>query len=159
MTIRINSKMPTDSFIIGESKSAQFQDYLGKNIVLYFYPKDNTPGCTQESEDFRDNFLCFKKHNTIILGVSRDSIKSHKKFKDKYELPFDLIADTNGDLCSMFGVIKNKSMFGKTYLGIERSTFLIDDSGHLRQEWRKVKVSGHVQEVLKTISDLYATLG
>ncbi len=126
----------------------------GNHVVLYFYPKDSTPGCTQESCDFRDNIAEFKRRNAIVLGVSRDSIKSHENFKTKQSLPFELLADTDEELCALFDVIKMKNMYGKQVRGIERSTFLIDKDGVLRQEWRKVKVAGHVEEVLEALKDL-----
>ena len=123
-------------------------DYKGQKIVIYFYPRDNTPGCTSEGEDFRDNYKKFKKKNTQIFGVSKDTIKSHESFKDKFKFPFDLISDSEEKICKIFDVIKEKSMYGKKYMGIERSTFLIDSKGNLVKEWRKVKVKGHVEEVL-----------
>jgi peroxiredoxin Q/BCP len=126
----------------------------GKNVVLYFYPKDNTPGCTQEGIDFRDQFSEFDKHNTIIIGVSRDSITCHQKFKEKFEFPFELITDTDEVICKEYDVIKMKSMYGKQSLGVERSTFLIDQTGILRKEWRKVKVAGHAEEVLAAVKSL-----
>ncbi len=128
------------------------KDFKGKYLVLYFYPKDNTPGCTNESKDFRDLYSKFQKLNTEIVGVSRDSITSHTKFKEKHDLPFELIADTDSKVCDMFSVIKEKSMFGKTALGLVRSTFVFDPNGKIIKEWRNVKVKGHVDEVLHTIS-------
>lgn len=130
------------------------KDLKGKNVVLYFYPKDSTPGCTMEGQDFRDNKTTFTRHNTIILGVSRDSIKSHENFKSKQEFNFDLLSDEDETLCKIFDVIKMKNMYGKNVMGIERSTFLIDDKSKLRQEWRKVKVDGHVDEVLSAVKAL-----
>ena len=127
---------------------------VGKNIVIYFYPKDNTPGCTKESEDFKDQFEVFNSNNTVIVGVSRDSVKSHEKFICKYNFPFDLIADENETLCQLFDVIKEKNMYGRKYMGIERSTFLIDTNGILINEWRKVKVKGHVEEVLDALENI-----
>jgi thioredoxin-dependent peroxiredoxin len=124
---------------------AQFK---GSQLVLYFYPKDNTPGCTQEAAEFSEQFKHFKKTNTIIIGVSRDSLKSHENFKKKLELPFDLIADPDEHLCLAFEVMKMKNMYGKQVRGIERSTFLIDTDGKLKQEWRAVKVADHVSSVL-----------
>ncbi len=121
----------------------------GKNIVLYFYPKDSTPGCTTESKDFRDLADDFKKTDTLIFGVSKDSVKSHDKFKEKYCLPFPLISDEEGKVIETYGVWKEKSMYGKTFMGIERSTFLIDKEGKLNKIWRKVKVNGHAAEVLE----------
>jgi thioredoxin-dependent peroxiredoxin len=126
----------------------------GKQVVLYFYPKDSTPGCTRESQDFRDHIVAFEKLDTVILGVSRDSLKSHEKFKTVQCLPFELLVDDDETLCQQFGVIKEKNMYGKKVMGIERSTFLIDKKGVLRQEWRKVKVEGHVLEVLDAVKRL-----
>ena len=130
------------------NKNFDLSDYKGQNIVIYFYPRDNTPGCTSEGEDFRDNYKKFKKKNTQIFGVSKDTIKSHEGFKDKFKFPFDLISDSDEKICKIFDVIKEKSMYGKKYMGIERSTFLINEEGKLVKEWRKVKVKGHVEEVL-----------
>lgn len=131
--------------------TVSLSDFKGQYLVLYFYPKDNTPGCTNESKDFRDQYEQFKALNAEIIGVSRDSLNSHQKFIDKLELPFQLIADTEETLCKQFDVIKQKNMFGKIGFGIERSTFLIDPEGKLIAEWRKVKVAGHVDEVLATL--------
>jgi peroxiredoxin Q/BCP len=132
----------------------KFSDYKGQNIVIYFYPKENTPGCTKEGEDFRDYFEDFKKNNTIILGVSRDSVASHDKFTCKYNFPFKLISDEDEKVCKLFDVIKEKNMYGRKYMGIERSTFLINHEGTLVNEWRKVKVKGHVEQVLRALNDL-----
>jgi len=129
-------------------------DYKGQKIVIYFYPKDSTPGCTKEGEDFRDSFENFKKNNTVIIGVSRDSMTSHDKFSNKYNFPFKLISDENEKVCKLFDVIKEKNMYGRKYMGIERSTFLIDDKGVLVNEWRKVKVKGHVEQVLEALNKL-----
>ena len=126
-------------------------DYLGKNIVIYFYPKDNTPGCTTEGEDFRDKYNLFQNKNTVVFGISRDSIKSHENFKEKYDFPFHLISDPDEKICNIFDVIKEKSMYGKKYMGIERSTFIIDTKGKLVKEWRKVKVKGHVLDVINSL--------
>ncbi len=120
----------------------------GQNVVVYFYPRDATPGCTTESQNFRDAAKKFEKANTIILGVSQDSLKSHEKFKDKQSLNFELLSDESGDICRKYGVLKMKKMYGREFEGIERSTFLIDSNGKLQAEWRKVKVPGHVDEVL-----------
>lgn len=135
-------------------QTIRLSDLKGKNVVLYFYPKDNTPGCTTEGQDFRDNIRKFRARNTVVLGVSRDSIKSHEKFKEKQSFPFELLSDEEENLCKQFDVIKEKNMYGKKVMGIERSTFLIDDKGILREEWRKVKVKGHVDEVLDAIKAL-----
>jgi peroxiredoxin Q/BCP len=129
-------------------------DHRGHPVVLYFYPKDNTPGCTTEGEQFRDLYEQFTKAGAVIVGVSRDSLKSHENFKTKMAFPFDLIADTDEKLCAQFDVIKMKNMYGKQVRGIERSTFLIDGSGALAQEWRKVKVPGHAQAVLDAVGAL-----
>jgi peroxiredoxin Q/BCP len=135
-------------------QEVKLSDYQGKNIVLYFYPKDSTPGCTREGQDFRDNIAKFRRAGTVILGVSRDSIKSHENFKAKQEFPFDLLSDKEEKLCTQFDLIKEKNMYGKKVMGIERSTFLIDKKGVLREEWRKVKVDGHVDEVLARVKEL-----
>ena len=127
---------------------------LGRIVVLYFYPKDNTPGCTTEAMQFRDKFKDFAKAGAVILGVSRDNMRSHDGFKEKLELPFELIADTEEKLCHMFGVVKNKIMYGKKVKGIERSAFLVGSDGVLRAEWRGLKVPGHVDEVLKAVKAL-----
>ena len=132
----------------------KFSDYKGQNIVIYFYPKDNTPGCTKEGEDFRDYFEDFKKNNTIIIGVSRDSVASHDKFTCKYNFPFKLISDEDEKVCKLFDVIKEKNMYGRKYMGIERSTFLINHEGILVNEWRKVRVKGHVEKVLEALNEL-----
>ena len=130
-------------------KTIQLKALRGKKVVLYFYPKDATPGCTTEGQNFRDLHARFKRQNTVILGVSRDSIASHEKFKAKQGFPFDLLSDPDEKLCQQFDVIKEKTLYGRKFLGIERSTFLIDEEGKLRQEWRKVKVKGHAEEVLE----------
>lgn len=123
----------------------------GQTVVLYFYPKDNTPGCTTESMQFRDQYEQFVKAGAVVYGVSRDNLKSHDGFKEKLELPFELIADTEEKMCHLFGVVKNKIMYGKKVKGIERSTFLIGPDGVLVEEWRGIKVAGHVDEVLKSV--------
>ena len=128
--------------------------HLGKAVVLYFYPKDGTPGCTTEAMQFRDRYKDFQKAGAVVFGVSRDNMASHDKFKQSLELPFELIADTEEKLCHMFGVVKNKIMYGKKVKGIERSTFLIGADGLLKQEWRGLKVPGHVDEVLKAAKAL-----
>jgi peroxiredoxin Q/BCP len=130
------------------------KDLAGRPYVLYFYPKDDTPGCTLEGQDFRDRHADFAKLNVRILGVSRDTLASHATFQGKYGLPFDLVSDPDEELCKQFDVIKEKNMYGKKVLGIERSTFLVDATGVLRREWRKVKVNGHVAEVLAAATEL-----
>ena len=129
-------------------------DLKGRKLVLYFYPKDNTSGCTLEGQNFRDLHDEFGAANAVILGVSRESIRSHNNFRGKYDFPFDLLSDPEETLCNAYGVIKEKSMYGRKYMGIERSTFLIDEDGVLRREWRKVKVKGHVDEVLEAVRSL-----
>jgi peroxiredoxin Q/BCP len=135
-------------------KGIELKSLRGSNVVLYFYPKDSTPGCTTEGLDFKANHLKFRRRNTVVLGVSRDSVASHEKFKAKQEFPFDLLSDTDETLCTLFDVIKEKNMYGRKVMGIERSTFLIDDNGKLRCEWRKVKVKGHVDAVLEAVAAL-----
>ena len=135
-------------------KTIRLSDLKGKNVVIYFYPRDSTPGCTQEGQDFRDNMAAFTERNTVILGVSRDSMKSHEKFKSNQSFPFDLLSDQAEVLCKLFDVIKEKNMYGRKVMGIERSTFLLDETGTLRSEWRKVKVKGHVNEVLEAVTAL-----
>ena len=130
------------------------KDFIGKKLVIYFYPKDSTPGCTTQGQDFRDNFKTFKKLNTEILGVSRDSVKSHENFKLKQLFPFELLSDPDEKMCKAFDVMKMKSMYGKQYMGVDRSTFLIDEKGRVIKEWRSVKVKGHVEEVLSLIKEL-----
>lgn len=127
---------------------------LGKNLVIFFYPKDDTPGCTTEAVQFRDLYEQFQQANCIIVGISRDSIQSHENFKQKFTLPFELLSDTDEKVCRQFDVIKEKNMYGKQVLGIERSTFVFDKTGVLRQEWRKLKADGHAQEVLDFITTL-----
>ena len=130
------------------------KDFEGKNLVIYFYPKDSTPGCTTEGQEFRDNYKQFKKFNTEILGVSRDTIKSHENFKNKQLFPFELLSDSDEKVCKAFDVMKLKSMYGREYIGIDRSTFLINKNGKVIKEWRSVKINGHAQEVLDTVKDL-----
>jgi peroxiredoxin Q/BCP len=135
-------------------KTVSLADLRGKYVVIYFYPKDSTPGCTQEGQDFRDLHPEFVQCNAEILGVSRDSLKSHENFKCKQAFPFELISDADEALCKLFDVIKLKNMYGKQVQGIERSTFLIDRDGKLVREWRKVSVKGHVEKVLDTLREL-----
>ena len=150
----IGKAVPNFTLPTTGDKTISLKDLKGQNLVLYFYPKDSTPGCTLEGQGFRDNYSKFKRQNTIVLGVSRDSLKSHENFRDKQQFPFDLISDQEETLCMLFDVIKMKNMYGKKVRGIERSTFLIDDKGKLRQEWRKVKVDGHVDDVLAAVKAL-----
>ena len=134
-------------------QTIQLKALRGKNVVLYFYPKDNTPGCNTEGQDFRDLFRTFKRQKTLIFGVSRDSLASHEKFRDKQQFPFELLSDPDEKLCRQFDVIREKMLYGRKFMGIERSTFLIDAKGKLRQEWRKVKVKGHAAEVLAAVKN------
>ena len=134
-------------------KTLSLADFKGKNLVLYFYPKDSTPGCTLEGQDFRDSYAEFQQAGTEILGVSRDSLKRHENFKAKQNFPFDLLSDEDETLCKQFDVIHEKNMYGRKVLGIVRSTFLIDGKGILRREWRKVRVKGHVDEVLEAVKN------
>jgi len=150
-TIELGKKIPKFKINATGDKKISLSDYKNKNVVLYFYPRDNTPGCTKEGQAFRDNIAKFKRQNTVILGVSRDSVVTHENFKKKQDFPFDLLSDTEEELCSLFDVIKMKNMYGKKVRGIERSTFIIDPNGKLYQEWRKVKVDGHVDEVLNAV--------
>ena len=131
------------------------QTYKDKNVVIYFYPKDSTPGCTTEGQEFRDNYKKFKKYNTEILGVSRESIKSHENFKSKQNFPFELLSDPDEKVCKAFDVMKMKSMYGRQYMGVDRSTFIVNDQGKIIKEWRSAKVKGHVQEVLETVEKLF----
>ena len=126
----------------------------GKKVVLYFYPKDSTPGCTQEGQDFRDLHAEFQAAGAQILGVSRESIRSHENFKAKFEFPFELLSDPDETLCKAYDVMKEKNMYGRKYMGVERSTFVIDPQGMLRHEWRKVKVKGHAQAVLDAVKSI-----
>jgi len=135
-------------------ESFRLSDHRGMNVVLYFYPRDNTPGCTLEGQDFRDNMKKLDALNTAVFGISRDGMSSHEKFRSAQKFPFHLLADEKELACKLFDVIREKNMYGKKVLGIERSTFLIDARGVLRKEWRKVKVDGHVEEVIRAVKNL-----
>ena len=152
--VEIGKKVKNFSLPATGDKAISLNDFKGKKVVLYFYPKDSTPGCTTEGQDFRDAKARFTRQGAVILGVSRDSLKSHENFKAKQNFNFDLLSDPDEELCTAFDVIKMKNMYGKQVRGIERSTFLIDEKGVLRQEWRKVKVKGHVDEVLDAVKSL-----
>lgn len=148
--LKIDDIAPLFELPVSETEQIKLSDFKGgKNIVLYFYPKDSTPGCTQEACDFRDSLNAFEVLDTVVIGVNRDGLKSHDKFSEKYQLSFPLLVDPEGKACEPYGCWKEKSMFGKKYMGIERSTFLIDKNGVIRQVWYKVKVTGHIDEVLK----------
>ncbi|MGD9774159.1 peroxiredoxin [Diaphorobacter sp.] len=154
MAIVVNKPLPEfEANATGGIKVSNIS-HQGQILILYFYPKDNTPGCTTEAMQFRDKFKDFEKAGAVVFGVSRDNMKSHDDFKEKLELPFELIADTEEKMCHMFGVVKNKIMYGKKVKGIERSTFLINPEGILVQEWRGLKVPGHVDEVLKAVKSI-----
>ena len=150
----LNMTVPDFSAQITGTKPFQLSEFRGKKLVLFFYPKDNTPGCTTESLQFRELYPIFQKAGTEIIGISRDSIRSHDGFKSKLELPFELISDADEMVCTMFDVIVMKSMYGKKVRGIERSTFVIDAAGKIVKEWRGVKVPGHVDEVLEFVQSL-----
>lgn len=134
--------------------TVHLQGLRGQNVVIYFYPKDSTPGCTTEGQDFRDLYAKFRRRKTVILGVSRDSLAAHEKFREKQSFPFDLISDADEKLCRQFNVIREKMLYGRKFMGIERSTFLIDASGKLRNEWRKVKVKNHAAQVYDAVKAL-----
>jgi thioredoxin-dependent peroxiredoxin len=151
MTVTLGDVVPEFEVNATGDKTVKLSDYRGKFVVLYFYPKDSTPGCTLEGQDFRDNISEFNDLKAVILGVSRDSLKSHENFKCKQEFPFDLLSDSDESLCQLFDVIKMKNMYGKQVRGIERSTFLLDPNGVLVKEWRKVSVKGHCAEVLQAL--------
>ncbi len=153
-TVQLNKKVPAFKADATGDKVFRLADVKGKNLVIYFYPKDATSGCTREGQDFRDNYAKFKRNKTLVVGVSRDSINSHEKFKDKQDFPFDLLSDPDETLCKLFDVIKEKNMYGRKVMGIERSTFLLGPDGKLRREWRKVKVAGHVDDVLEAVRAL-----
>ena len=157
MPLEIGSIAPSFNAICDDNTNIDLSELRGKNIVLYFYPKDDTPGCTIEAQDFTNNINKFVTLDTIILGVSRDSIKSHCKFIEKYNLAFNLISDKDGELCSKYKVLKEKSMFGKKYHGIDRSTFIIDKKGNLVKIWRSVKVKGHIDKILTFLEELTNT--
>ena len=152
--LAVGKKVPAFKAASTGGGSIASKDLLGTPYVLYFYPKDDTPGCTLEGQDFRDRHAAFERRKVRVLGVSRDSLASHEKFKTKHGLPFDLLSDPDEALCRQFDVIKLKNMYGKQVRGIERSTFLIDAKGILRQEWRGVKVDGHARAVLEAVQSL-----
>lgn len=152
MQLEIGDQAPDFSLPSDNNQNVSLHSLRGKKVILYFYPKDNTPGCTKQACDFRDTLSDFITKDAVILGISKDNPTRHKQFKEKYMLPFTLLADENGDVCEAYGVINKKSLFGRTFLGIQRSTFLIDENGIIRAIWRKVKVPGHVQQVLDEAS-------
>lgn len=148
--------MKAKTFILPGSNgnNVSLNDFFGKNVVIYFYPKDNTPGCTTEACSFRDNITNFENSETVVLGISKDSVKKHNSFIEKYKLPFLLLSDENGNVCEEYGVWQLKKMMGKEYMGIVRSTFLVNKEGEIVKEWRGVKVNGHIEEVLLALKEL-----
>jgi peroxiredoxin Q/BCP len=153
-TVALDRKVPAFALPATGGSRWKLADAAGRSLVVYFYPKDATSGCTMEGEAFRDLYPKFRKAGVEIVGVSPDSVASHEKFKAKYGFPFELLSDEQKSACELFGVWKEKSMYGRKYMGVERSTFLIDGKGFLRREWRKVKVPGHAEEVLAAASAL-----
>jgi len=152
--VSIGEKVANFSLPATGDKNVSLDDFKGANLVIYFYPKDSTSGCTLEGQNFRDNYAGFIKSGTTVLGVSRDSLKAHENFKARQEFPFDLLSDAEEKLCRQFDVIHEKNMYGRKVMGIVRSTFLIDGDGVLQKEWRKVRVKGHVKEVLEAARSL-----
>jgi peroxiredoxin Q/BCP len=153
MAVKVGGKIPAFKGITAEGPISA-KDLKGHNAVIYFYPKDDTPGCTTEACDFRDNMPKFKRMNAKVYGVSKDDLKSHDKFAAKYELPFTLISDEDGSICEKFGTWIEKSMYGRKYMGIDRATFLIDSEGVIRQIWRGVKAKGHAEAVLAAAKEI-----
>lgn len=156
MEVQVSKKAPDFTLIGSDKNKHSLKDYLGKLVILYFYPRDNTPGCSLEAQAFRDNHENFKDLNAIILGVSRDTLKSHDKFIEKFNLPFVLLSDESEEVCNLYGVMKDKNIYGKKVRGIERSTFLIDENGILIKEWRKSKTGEHPEEVLNYIKENFS---
>lgn len=154
MTAEVGKKAPDFAMPTDGEGSVSLKELKGQKVVLYFYPKDDTPGCTTEACGFRDNLAAFNGADAVVIGVSKDSPKSHDKFKQKHGLTFTLASDVDGSVCEAYGTWVEKSMYGRKYMGIDRATFLIDGKGVLRREWRKVKVSGHVAEVLEAVEAL-----
>ncbi|MFC5542014.1 MAG: thioredoxin-dependent thiol peroxidase [Bacilli bacterium] len=150
----VNKKAPEFTLMNEKGEPVSLSDFIGKKIVLYFYPKDMTPGCTTEACDFRDHYESFADLNAVILGVSTDSAERHQKFIEKYDLPFSLLVDENHEVCEKYGVWVLKKNYGKEYMGIERSTFLIDENGVVIKEWRKVRVKNHIEEVLNYLREI-----
>jgi len=151
--LEIGKKVPDFSLQNQDGKKISLKDFIGRKVVLYFYPKDDTSGCTKEACSFSDNLPKFSKVDTVILGVSPDSVKSHKKFSEKYKLKFDLLADEEKKVVEKYGVWKEKSMYGRKYMGVERTTFIIDERGKIKTIFNKVKVDGHDKEVLAALKD------
>ena len=154
MLVSLDQPAPSFTTATDLNPTLTLDAFKGRHLILYFYPRDDTPGCTLESCGFRDAYSEIQQHQGAVLGVSKDSIISHKKFREKYNLPFELAADSEENLCRLYDVLQEKSMYGKKYIGIERSTFLIDQHGILRKIWRNVKVPGHIPEVLQALKNL-----
>jgi peroxiredoxin Q/BCP len=152
--VKPETRVPDFSLPVSGGGTWSLKGAAGKKLVIYFYPRDMTSGCTRESQDFRDLYGAFRKAGAQVVGVSRDSVASHDKFAQRESLPFALLADTDEKVCKLFDVIKEKTLYGRKYLGVERSTFLLDGTGRVRQEWRKVKVAGHAEEVLEATQRL-----
>ncbi len=152
MTLKVGDPAPDFSLPTDGGGQVALKDLRGKKVVLYFYPKDDTSGCTKEACAFRDAQPDFSAANAVVLGVSKDGVASHEKFKTKHDLPFTLLSDEDGKVCEAYGVWVEKSMYGRKFMGIERATFLIDEEGVIREIWRKVKVSGHAEAVLKAVA-------
>lgn len=149
--LKKNDKAPDFRLNDDDGKTYSLKDFRGKKLILYFYPKDMTSGCTAEACDFRDSIKVFQKKNAVIIGVSKDSVESHRKFRTKYELPFTLLSDESTKMLEAYGVWKEKSMYGRKYMGIERTTFIIDEKGYISEIFNKVKVNGHIEEILKLL--------
>ena len=152
--LKVGDKAPLFTLLDKNNEKISLKDFKGKKVVLYFYTKDMTSGCTQEACDFRDAFPAFNKLKAVVLGISIDSVTSHNKFADKYDLPFTLLSDENKEVVEKYGVWKDKSMYGRKYMGIERTTFLIDEEGKIKNIFPKVKVAGHVEEVIKALGEI-----
>ena len=153
--VAVGKKVPAFSAAItGSEVKWKFADAAGEKLVIYFYPKDMTTGCTKESQDFRDTYAAFRRAKVRVIGISRDSLKSHDRFREKEKLPFELLSDEDEKVCRLFDVIREKTLYGRKYMGVDRSTFLIDASGILQREWRGVRVPGHVEEVLEAAKSL-----
>ncbi len=151
MGLNVGEKAPAFTGINQDGQKLSLESFKGQKIVLYFYPKDHTPGCTQQAQDFRDLLKDFEAKNTVVIGISKDSVKRHTSFREKFALNFELIADESTEICQLYDVLKEKSMFGKKYMGIVRTTFLIDEEGIIQKIWPKVKVPGHVEEILNSL--------